>query len=285
VIEVFAAAGSLLLGAAVFLLVRVHHEGIWRVCRRGYASYIAPYRLAFDRLFMPVHLPRFAVIHLGSAVALVLLAFLATGAVTLSAMLGALVYFLPRFVLWRREKKRRERLDLQVMDALGLVANALKAGLTLPQAFENAARQISPPISEELSLMLREYRLGVPLDDALENMSRRITSTNLSIFVSAILISRRTGGNVAEVLETMSSSMKEIFRLEGKIDAMTSQGKAQGLVLGMLPIALGVILYYLDPTMIVPLLTTPQGYAICSAIVVSWAIGLFFIWKIISVEV
>lgn len=282
---VFVWIASLLVGVTVFVLALTRYRTFLAWFEGKKKNYLAYYREAFEFLFIRASLNRFAVMHLSMCILIPGLFYYLSGSLFLFLLTAPLVYIAPRFQLNRRKKKRLEQLNLQIMDALGLIANALKAGLTLPRAFDSVAVQMMPPISEEISLMLREYRLGIPLDAALTNMARRIPSTNMEIFISSILISRRSGGDIARVLEKMAEAMKEIFRLEGKINALTSQGRAQGFVLGLLPFFLGVILYFMDKNMILPLITTPQGYVICGIIAIFWMIGIFFIWKIVNVEV
>ncbi len=282
---IYLISGSLLLGLGIFLAVSTHYADIARRLKSFYAAYTHRHKKLFDALFMRVEMKRFAVMHLSACALIPLAMYYLVGGVGIALLTAPLVYVAPKIHLARKEKQRKERLNVQIMDALGLIANALKAGLTLPQAFESVTQQMMPPISEELSLMLREYKLGLPIDGAMMNMSERVGTTNMELFISSIVSARRSGGDIAMVLEKMGESMKEIFRLEGKISALTSQGKAQGFVLGLLPFFLGVVLYFMDKNMIVPLLTTPQGYAICGVIALFWAIGIFFIWKIVNVEV
>jgi len=282
---IFPIFASLLLGLGVYLVVSTQYRPIVKWLGSRIDVYRGTYKGDFDALFMKVNLKKFAILHLALVVLIPLLILLLSGNLFFAFLLGILTFAAPKIHLSRQKKKRLERLNLQLLDGLGLVANALRAGLTLPQAFQNVANQMVPPINEEIQLMLREYKLGISFDAALKAMAQRVPTPNMEIFVSSILISRRTGGDIAEVLERMGESMKEIFRLEGKISALTSQGKAQGMVLGLLPFFLGVVLYFMDKTMILPLVTTPQGYAICMVIVLFWAIGIFFIWKIVNVEV
>ncbi len=282
---IYLISGSLLLALGIYLAVSTHYKEFERRLKSFYVSYAAQHKTLFDALFMRVDMKRFAVMHLSACALMPLGAYYLLNSTVLAVLSVPLVYMAPRFQMARKNKQRKEQLSVQIMDALGLIANALKAGLTLPKAFESVANQMMPPISEELSLMLREYKLGIPIDKAMLNMSERVGTTNMEIFITSIVIARRSGGDIAAVLEKMGESMKEIYRLEGKISALTSQGKAQGFVLGLLPFFLGVVLYFMDKNMILPLLTTPQGYAICGVILLFWAIGIFFIWKIVNVEV
>jgi tight adherence protein B len=134
-------------------------------------------------------------------------------------------------------------------------------------------------------LMLRENKLGIPLDKALQNMCERIPSNNLDLVVTSIVIARTAGGNLAEIFDQIASTVREISRLEGKIDALTAQGKLQGLVIGSLPLLLGYLIYLMDPEMMSTLWNDPIGWGIIGIIVLFESIGAFFIWKIVSIDI
>ncbi|MCB1154083.1 type II secretion system F family protein [bacterium] len=276
---------SLLIGAAIFLVVYNNFAALVRFANGRREAYLSEISDTFESLFEKHDVRRFAMVHIIATLGLPIVILFTLENLFLAFIVLVFFALYPRFYFFRKRKARNERLEMQILDGLSFIANALKAGLTLPQAFDNIARQMPAPISEEFGLMMQEYRLGVTLDEALTNMLDRIRSANLNIFVSSIMIARQSGGNVADVLEKMTASMKEIARLEGKIDALTAQGRAQALVLSLLPLFLGVTLYYLEPSMIMPLLTTTVGYAVCLLIGIFWGIGVFFVWKIVNIEV
>lgn len=200
--------------------------------------------------------------------------------------LGGLVgYFLPKIMVKKAHTNRLKKFDEQLVDGLDSMANSMKAGLTLPQAFEVLVDQMQPPISQEFGLMLKQHRLGVPMDEALSRMSRRLKSKYLNLSVTSLLIGRKAGGNIPRILEEIATSIREISRLEGKLDSMTSQGKLQGLILCSMPFVIGLIVYWMDETMILPLLDDPIGWAIDVVIVFFNVIGGIFIYKIVSAEV
>jgi len=198
---------------------------------------------------------------------------------------GVVGYFLPKLILMRIQKGRVLKFDEQLVDGLDSMSNSMKAGLTLPQAFEVLVDQMQPPISQEFGLMLKQHKLGIPLDDALSRLSKRVTSKYLNLAVTSLLIGRKAGGNIPKILEEISTSIREISRLEGKLDSMTSQGKLQGLILCSMPFVIGLIVYWMDETMILPLLHDPIGWAIDVVIIFFNVIGGIFIYKIVSAEV
>lgn len=172
----------------------------------------------------------------------------------------------------------------QLVDALTTVSNSLKAGYSLVQAIELVSKEMSPPISSEFGLVVKEHRLGVHLDKALANMSRRVGSPNLDLVVNSITIVRQAGGNIAEVADTISSTIRERNRLEGRISAMTAQGRMQGITLSMIPLFLVAAVNYLQPGMYDDLLASSWGPVVIGIVVMLYLLGGFFIYRIVNVD-
>lgn len=197
----------------------------------------------------------------------------------------AIGYFIPKLFLMITAHKRSEKLELQIIDALHVLANSVSAGLTLTQACEVVLKQLTPPVSQEFGLLVNENRLGIPLDQAMENMAHRIKSNNFDLLVTSIVIARQTGGNIAEIFKQLAESIKEIMRLEGKVKALTAQGKMQGFVLGGLPFGITAIMYVISPEMISPLFTSTQGSLILVLAFIFWAIGIYLVRKVINIDI
>jgi len=191
----------------------------------------------------------------------------------------------PSVMLARAQRQRREKIEDQLPDALVSMANSLRAGLTLPQSMGILTDNTSPPISEEFALLLKEHRLGLTLDEAMTNMSERVASKNLDLVITSIQVARIAGGNLPQVFEDTSQAIREIGRLEAKISSMTAQGKMQAWVLGSLPIVMAFLIYKVDPKMISPLWEDPYGWGILFFVVVFEIVGVFFIRKILTVDV
>ena len=189
--------------------------------------------------------------------------------------------------LWIKFMRKR-RLNLfneQFIDAIGVISNALKSGLSLQQAIARAAVQYSAPLSQELSMIGKEVALGVPLERSLFNLCKRVESEDLDLFVTATNVVKDTGGNLSEMFDSIADTLRERNTIRGKIKALTAQGRLQGIVIGLMPLALGGILYKLDPNLIMPLFNDPIGWAILILILLFQAIGAFFIAKIIRIDV
>lgn len=183
---------------------------------------------------------------------------------------------------------RRHRIDTFVNtlpDALTQIAGGMRAGGTFPKAVEVVARETTGPISQELILLLREMRIGVSMDDAMENLAQRVPAQEVGLVVSAARISREVGGNLAEIFERLAETLRQKMAMEGKIKALTSQGKLQGWVVGALPFGIMTILYQMEPKAMHPLLHSILGWGFLGVIIILETLGMLMIRKIVSIDV
>jgi len=185
---------------------------------------------------------------------------------------------------WLR-RERLKTLSAQWPDAVMLVASALRAGSSLAQDLGEAARELPAPAGLELTLAVREQRLGVSLDDAMAHLERRVRLESVTLFAASVRIAQETGGNLAETLERLADTLRRKASLEGKIDALTAQGRMQGWVMAALPLAVGAALFAIEPQAMSPLVSTWQGWCVCAGVVLLEGLGLFFIRKIVSIDV
>lgn len=202
-------------------------------------------------------------------------------------LVGAAVagMWLPRAVLHRLVQRRLRRVDQQLVDGLGLLSNGLRAGLSFMQALDLVVKESPPPLSQEFDLVLREHKMGTHLEEALQHLLERVPSQDLHLLVTAVLLARETGGNLAEVFGKIATTIRERQRMRGRLDALTAQGKIQGVTVGLLPLALGGILYAIDPALMRPVLTTPPGWIGLGVVAVLEVAGYVMIRKIVTVEV
>ena len=236
-------------------------------------------------MFLFIDPQRLFFFNMGLVVVAPLLIILLTGAVPL-AVIGAVVLFvLPRIAYGHLKKRREAKLIEQMPDALNMMAGSLRSGASLAIAMDLVATETAPPFSQELSLVLREQKLGVSLDDAFESFSKRVNLEDVNLMVAAIVISKDVGGNLSEVLERLASTLRGKSALEGKIRALTSQGKLQGWIVGLLPVFLGFVLFQMEPEAMAPLFTTYYGYGVIVVVSVLLILGGVFIKKIITIDV
>lgn len=192
---------------------------------------------------------------------------------------------LPSFWLDMQWNKRLKALEEQVEEAMIFMSNSFKANPSLPEAMQDVCNSMGPPISQEFGVMLREYKLGTPLDQALINMQKRVGSRNLQLAVSALLVGRTVGGNIPKILEDISKTIRESYRLERVIDTATAQGRMQAWVMGSAPGAVCGVFYLLDPTLISPLFNEFMGYIIIAIAVLFNILGVALILKIVRIDV
>ncbi|SRR6266478_131128 len=202
------------------------------------------------------------------------------------ALIGLVaVIVLPRLAYALIRRRRRHQLQLQLPDALTMLASAMRAGTSLQTALDIVINETPAPLSQELGVVVREQRLGVALEDALESMARRLKLEDVDLVVSAMTIAKQVGGNLAETLERLSGTLRAKVTMEGKIRALTSQGKLQGWVVGALPLFLGVVLWFMEKQSMKPLVTMWWGWVVIGVIVVLEAIGAYMIKKIVTIDI
>jgi tight adherence protein B len=204
----------------------------------------------------------------------------------LVALVTLVVALILPFYIYRMMRKRRLReFEKQLPDALTMIAGALRAGASLNMALQSLVREQEPPLSQEFALFLREQRIGVDFSRSLQNMERRLPIQDFQMFSAALRIAREVGGNLAEILERLSDTLRRKATMEGKIDALTSQGRMQGYVMTGLPVVLGGLLYFLEPESMSKLFTTPQGWVVLAVVAVMEVTGYIFINKIVAIDV
>lgn len=207
-------------------------------------------------------------------------------AILLAAVVFYYAWKIPYFYFVKIVKPARVlKLSVQMVDGLSLMANGLKAGLSVPQALEIVVREMPHPISQEFGQVLNQNQLGTPLDVAFDDLSRRIDSEDVSMFVTSVNILSQTGGNQAETYQNIVKTIRERLKLQGKISAMTAQGMTSAVIVGMLPWALMVMLYVVDPERMKPMFFHPVGWLILVAILGLEGIGFFVILKIVKIKV
>ena len=191
----------------------------------------------------------------------------------------------PFLYVGRRCEARVRAFGGQLPDALLIMANCLRSGYSVLQAMDVVGRELPPPIGRDFDQVVREVRVNIPLEDALKNLVHRVNSADLDLVVTAILIQRQVGGNLAEVLDRITWTIRERVRIQGEIRTLTAQGRISGWIIAFLPAALGCLLYLMSPEYIRPLVTTPAGWAMVGLGLFMELVGVFFISRVIKVEV
>lgn len=211
------------------------------------------------------------------------------GNIALGVFAGVVLFVLgwklPKPVVDFFENKRKKLYALQMVDALNLLGNGLRAGLTMPQAIGMVVDEMPPPVSQEFNLVLQQAKIGVPLDEALENLKKRVYTEDNEMFVTSVNILRETGGNLAEVFDTIVLVIRERVRLQLKIDTFVASGKIQAYIIGSMPFLMMLMFGSGDPDYFPLLFGTVIGIIFLIIIIGMVSLGMWIIFKIIDIKV
>lgn len=211
--------------------------------------------------------------------------WLATGNVIVALICCGIGFAMPRLLFAYFKWRRMQQLRQQMPDAIMLISGALRAGASLSGALAQMVAELRGPVSQEFELFLREQRLGVNFDEALVAFEARVPVEEMALLSAALKISRETGGNLAETLERLAETLRQKLTIEGKIRALTAQGKLQGVIVGLLPIALMFVLFKMEPEAMAPLFHTKYGWATLGFIALMELAGAVIIRKIVNIDI
>jgi len=205
--------------------------------------------------------------------------------VALAPLVGIVMGMLPVIWLYFRRKRRLKNFAAQLPDALEMLARSLRAGQSLAFGFNMVATEMPPPIGKEFGHVFEEQNLGVPMDESLRGMTRRIPNLDLKFFVTAVILQRQTGGDLAEILDKIGMLIRDRFRIWGQIQALTGEGRLSGVVLLALPFGLFVAVYQLNPEYVMVLFRDPMGTKMLVTAVIMQIFGALVIRKIVDIKV
>jgi tight adherence protein B len=257
----------------------------WKAWREKWRAYEKWANDELRALYSPLRARDFAIRHAGA-----ILAGLLTGGVLLGSWVYGIilaVFFAYVPVLWmeREKTKRRKALNDQLDATLQSMANTILVTQNLEDAFATIAQHFDPPISQEADIVVKQVRLGTPMDEALRDFAGRCHSRNVDAIVTALTVGRQTGGELPKVLETTAGVLRETMRVEGVMDSKTSEGKAQVVVMGMLPFVFGGALQIIDPEWMQPLFHDPIGWAIIVFACALEFVGIVLVRKFTRIDV
>lgn len=221
--------------------------------------------------------------------------FVAVGAVALSALPPAYDSWslapataagaAPLLYLVRRRGARLRKFEEQFPESLEFIARSMRAGHAFSVSLEMVHIEFQEPLAGEFRRAFDEQNLGLPLEVALEKMAKRVPSMDVHFFVSAVLLQKRTGGNLAELLEKLATLIRERFKLRGRIRAISAHGRMTGTVLSLIPAAVALVMFYVNPSYVMFFVEDPLGHKMMAAAVALQFMGYAFIKKIVSIEV
>ena len=212
--------------------------------------------------------------------------YVSTGHSIIGGMIGlGLAAISPRVILGSLKRRRLSKLEDQLVPGVQSLASGVRAGLNLTQAMELIARDSPKPIRQEFIHLLREYEYGVPLDEAMSASAGRIGSGDYRLLFAALITHRQRGGDLGETLDRISGSIREIQRLQKRVETLTAQGRATARWLGAMPLVIGGIIYLVDETAIISMFQDSRGIALVIAVILLNIIGFLWIRKIMAIDI
>lgn len=242
-------------------------------------------RLLLDQGGMDVEPVKFISLSLGLAGGSTLLWFLFAPYSYAAPLVGVTLGILPLLYVIFKRKSRLKKFGQQLPEALELISRALRAGHSLPSGFHLVAEQMPDPIGGEFTRCYEEQNLGIPLEEALDEMTNRVPNVDLRFFVTAVILQRQTGGDLAEILNKIGRLIRERFQIWGQIQALTGEGRLSGIVLLALPPVLFGVMLKLNYDYVMMLFNDPLGQKMLAAAIVMQILGALVIRKIVNIKV
>jgi tight adherence protein B len=179
----------------------------------------------------------------------------------------------PRMYVRSQQKQRLQKFNDQLPDMLNLMVNGLRAGYSTMQAMEAVSKELPAPICDEFRRVVQEIQIGIPMENALENLLRRIPSDDLDFVITAINVQREVGGNLSEILDNISFTIRERIRIKGEVRVLTAQVRTSGTVLSLIPFFLVLVLWFLNPDYLMSIMDRGP---LCAGIIICVVLGLIF---------
>jgi tight adherence protein B len=205
--------------------------------------------------------------------------------IVLGILAGGVAYLIPPLYLSRLRKQRAKRIEGQLVELAPMLASSLRSGFAMQQGLELAARQMEPPISDELQLLINDVNLGSTTEQALLDMGARVRSTDVDMFITAILVQRTTGGNLAEILDQLADTLRDRERVRGDLNTLTAQQRLTGYILSVYPAAVGLLLLVLLPDMWSKMFTELAGQIMLGIALGLQLIGFLAIRRVMDIEI
>lgn len=283
--------GVALVGGAAFAAIYFQFEKIERSVMEGMAEYAAELYDYLDRMFkrrtmnqcyVMILVPTIGFALFGLVAGLNLGIFVGPLFALIFGMIG---FKLPRMIVKNLFQRRVALFDRQLVDALNMMANAIKSGLSFLQVIQVIEREMPKPCSEEFGMVLKENRVGVNLSDALLNMSRRMPSEDLFMIINSVVTLSQQGGDLSEAFETIAETIRERQRVSDKIRTLAQAGLTQAVILSSLPIVMLGLQWIIQPNYVILLFTTPLGIAFLIGTLLMITCGVLWMKKILTIDI
>jgi len=279
------AVGLLCAGIAVALGAWIGQRLLLQATQRFRNRFTQYTHTGLTDLFVFIDLRHLWPTLLCTAGGLTLLCWLLTQSLTMSFVVGALTVVLPRIALTYAIRARQSKFDRQLPDLLLTLAGALRAGSSLSSALKNILQDAVAPLSQEFGLVLREQRMGVPLVRALDNLYSRMPSESVELVTTMFAIGTHSGGSLADLLERVCENLRARQHIATKIQVMTTQGKMQAWIIGLLPLVLLLVLSQIDPSSTRLMFESGVGRSVLLLVLVLESLGIYCLRRILTIHV
>lgn len=205
--------------------------------------------------------------------------------IVLGLLFTSIGLLLPGVWVQQLYKRRIITIESQLLDAVVMMASSLRAGHSFMQAMELVSRETPPPLAAEFVRVVRENRVGMSIEQAMQNMLTRVESRELELLVSGVLIQRQIGGNLAEILDNIASTLEKRIKMRAKIRALTAQSRLSAIVIALMPLFMGVFVFGKDPKWLHLMLTESGGIMMLVIGTICWIAGIFVLRKMVDIDV
>jgi len=283
--------GLSIISGAIFWFTYSRYQEWETKAREGMSDYAAELYDLFDRMFMRKTMNQCYTLIIIATTVLGFLGFVLGLSFSLligiiaGAAAGFFGFKLPGLIVRGLFKRRVERFDRQLVDALNMMANAIKSGLSFLQVVQILEQELPNPASQEFGMVLKENRVGVNLNDALLNMTKKIPSEDLFMIMNSVVTLSQQGGDLSEAFDTIANTIRERQRVANKIRTMAQAGITQATILSSLPFVMMGLLYAMQPDFIMLLFITPVGWGLLSVMMILILLGVLWMRKILTIEV
>lgn len=233
---------------------------------------------------IPITVDELLVIKILTSTAFVLLTYALSNDFIIVFIIFIIIWNIPKVIISHRKKEKIKTFNEQLNEGIMIISNSLKAGYSFLQAIAAVSEETKDPFSKEFKKLLKEMSLGISEEIALQNMLSRMDSDDLRLIVNAILIQKDIGGNLSEILDNISNTIRERQKIQNEIKTLTAQGRLAGIIVMSIPFFVGFTIYLFNKEYMMPLFTTPLGLGMIIVAFTNQIIGLIIIKKIIKID-
>lgn len=248
-------------------------------------NYMDKKRKKLNQAYIQLRVEEFIGISLLVALFSFVILYLLTQILPLALFGLILGYLIPNLIVNNIKKKRSEKLNSQLPEALDILSNGLRAGLSFTQGMSVAAQELDSPIKNEFLKIVRDNSLGVPLEKALEDFSDRTDDEDIDMLIVALVIQRKVGGNLTEILDTIAATIRDRVRIRGNVKTLTSQGKLSAVIISLLPFGVALMIFIVNPSYMMELFQNTVGLILVVVALVMQGIGMYILFKMTDIEV